>query len=127
MTTRLPHPDWELESFDWRLQFDNSLPLIVFPSHDLMGWKWCAQDALVRGSAATADEAKLAAEDAMIAHARKVIEQLSACRAETKAPKCLSQSPGDPNDENDPPVTCTREKGHKGKHAGGTRGGSLEW
>lgn len=40
---------------------------------------------------------------------------------------CGAQSPGDPDDKDDPPVTCTREPGHEGRHAGGTRCGTLEW
>lgn len=40
---------------------------------------------------------------------------------------CGAQSPGDPTDEDDPPVTCTREPGHEGKHAGGMSGGTVEW
>lgn len=40
---------------------------------------------------------------------------------------CGAQSPGDPNDEDDPPVTCTEPPGHSGKHAGGTRCGTIEW
>lgn len=37
---------------------------------------------------------------------------------------CGAQSPGD---DEDPPVTCTEPKGHDGKHAGGTRCGTLTW
>lgn len=49
-----------------------------------------------------------------------------------KPPKldiCGSQSPGDPNgeDEEDMPVTCSRKPGHQGKHAGGVRCGTVEW
>lgn len=49
-------------------------------------------------------------------------------REETRKSRlCLSQSEGDPNDENNLPVTCSREKGHKGKHAGGCMCGTIEW
>lgn len=40
---------------------------------------------------------------------------------------CGAQSPGDPDDEDNPPVTCTREPGHEGQHAGGMSGGTVEW
>jgi hypothetical protein len=41
---------------------------------------------------------------------------------------CRAQSPGNfDGDEADYPVTCSRPKGHEGKHAGGSRCGSLEW
>ena len=40
---------------------------------------------------------------------------------------CAAQSPGDPDDEDDPPVTCTREPGHEGAHEGGTRCGTVSW
>lgn len=37
---------------------------------------------------------------------------------------CGAQSPGD---DEDPPATCTEPKGYDGKHAGGTRCGTLAW
>lgn len=40
---------------------------------------------------------------------------------------CLEKSPGDEDDPEDPPVTCTREKGHDGDHEGGTRCGTVAW
>lgn len=40
---------------------------------------------------------------------------------------CGAQSPGDPHDEDDPPVTCTREPHKDGLHEGGTRCGTLTW
>ncbi len=37
---------------------------------------------------------------------------------------CGAKSPGD---DEDPPITCTREPHIKGKHQGGCRGGTLTW
>jgi hypothetical protein len=125
--TRKPHPNWtETETVaTQRLFIGPALPLSVWPYRGR--WHWCHENTKERGDAAAFDAAKLAAEDSMLAHAKLVIATLEPCQAATPAPKCLSQSPGDPNDEADPPVTCTREKGHRGKHAGGTRCGALEW
>lgn len=44
-----------------------------------------------------------------------------------KAEACASQSPGSPDDADDPPVTCSRERGHDGQHEGGCRGGTVGW
>ena len=67
---------------------------------------------------------------------RDAADQLEAAMRETPARltpmgrvglRCLAQSPGDPDDEDDLPVTCTREAGHDGEHEGGTRGGTVAW
>jgi hypothetical protein len=42
-------------------------------------------------------------------------------------PTCGDMSPGNWDDPDDFPVRCSREKGHEGKHAGGTRCGTIEW
>jgi hypothetical protein len=42
-------------------------------------------------------------------------------------PMCGNTSPGNWDDPDDFPVTCSHEKGHEGKHAGGTRCGTIEW
>lgn len=40
---------------------------------------------------------------------------------------CGHQSPGDWNDEDNLPATCSRPKGHEGGHGGGQRASSLSW
>ena len=47
--------------------------------------------------------------------------------AETRNRICASQSPGSPDDADDPPVTCSRERGHDGQHEGGCRGVTASW
>jgi len=52
---------------------------------------------------------------------RELLERL----AKNESPLRLSQSPSTGPD--DPPVTCSRERGHEGQHEGGCRGGTVGW
>ena len=44
-----------------------------------------------------------------------------------EGPFCGALSEGDEEDEDCPPVRCSKAPGHTGKHGGGFRGFTLEW
>ena len=60
-------------------------------------------------------------------HLREMVEAQVRVRVAAIEERCASQSPGSPDDADDPPVTCSRERGHDGQHEGGCRGGTASW
>ena len=65
--------------------------------------------------------------DALETMKRLIEEQHRAemSKAVVESTLCRSQSPS--SDADDPPVTCSRERGHDGQHEGGCRGGTASW
>ena len=65
--------------------------------------------------------------DALETMKRLIEEQHRAdiSKAVVESTLCRAQSPSSGDD--DPPVTCSRERGHDGQHEGGCRGGTASW